>query len=69
MLCLYIWFCVLKNKVTCLQSSKRVVYFQPNFQDANTDKAANVYKNVFHIEFKITSTKVFFFYFSEQLCT
>lgn len=26
----------------------------------NTDKAANMYKNIFHIEFKITSTKVFF---------
>lgn len=37
------------------------MYFQTDFQDVNTDKAASMYKNVVNMEFKITSVEVFFF--------
>lgn len=61
MLCLYFWFFALKN-IRLPVSSKRVVYFQTDFRDVNTDKAANMCKNVFDMEFNITSTKVFLFF-------
>lgn len=44
MIYLYFWVYVLKKYlIIWLPSSKRLVYFQPNFQDVNIDKAANVY--------------------------
>ena len=67
---IFLVLCSKKNiRLHNLQGSVRVVCFQTDCPDVNTDKATHVFKNIFSKASKITPTKVFFSpCFFEYLC-